>query len=242
MNILIPQNTIIKNTLGLQKIDLESSYHFSHYTLIFKYDNKILVYNTMTKELISLDDEKMSLLVKEKNFSLDNELLIELAKKWFIVNDNTNEKTLYNQSVSIAKMFSQNNYINNFTILPTTDCNARCFYCFELGCKRENMDLQTASKTIEYIKKASKGKNVYLQWFGGEPLYNIEIIDYICSELKRLNISFKSKMVTNGYLFDENVFSKAKELWNLTAIQITLDGTEKIYNKTKAYIYKNDII
>lgn len=241
MKILNPQNNIIEKTIGTQKIDSTSTYHFSNYTLIFEYDSNILLHNTMTKELVSIDVKMSGHIKRDKSFLLNNELLIELAKKWFIINDNTNEKILYNQIFSFAKMFSQNDYVNNFTILPTTDCNARCFYCFELGCKRENMDLNTAKQTVDYIIKTSKGKKVLLQWFGGEPLYNLEIIDYICSELKKQNVPFKSKMVTNGYLFDENIFDKAKKIWNLNAIQITLDGTEDIYNKTKAYIHNDGI-
>ena len=47
-------------------------------------------------------------------------------------------------------------------------------------------------------------------------------------------------MISNGYLFDDNLIKTAKEDWNLQNVQITLDGTEEIYNKTKNYIYKND--
>jgi UTP--glucose-1-phosphate uridylyltransferase len=46
-------------------------------------------------------------------------------------------------------------------------------------------------------------------------------------------------MTSNGYLFDEKLVTKAVHSWNLEDIQITLDGTENVYNKTKNYIYKN---
>jgi radical SAM protein with 4Fe4S-binding SPASM domain len=46
-------------------------------------------------------------------------------------------------------------------------------------------------------------------------------------------------MVSNGYLFDEEVVRRALDDWNLKYVQITLDGTESVYNKAKAYIYRN---
>ena len=47
-------------------------------------------------------------------------------------------------------------------------------------------------------------------------------------------------MISNGYLMNEETAKKAKDFWNLSNIQITLDGTEKIYNKVKNYIYKDN--
>ena len=44
--------------------------------------------------------------------------------------------------------------------------------------------------------------------------------------------------MTNGYLFDEATVKKAVERWNLKRVQITLDGTEEVYNRIKAYIYR----
>ena len=44
-------------------------------------------------------------------------------------------------------------------------------------------------------------------------------------------------MTSNGYLFNENLVNAAVSQWNLKMVQITLDGTEKVYNKIKAFIY-----
>ena len=44
-------------------------------------------------------------------------------------------------------------------------------------------------------------------------------------------------MVSNGFLFDDETVHEAVELWNLKKVQITLDGTEEVYNRIKAFIY-----
>ena len=46
-------------------------------------------------------------------------------------------------------------------------------------------------------------------------------------------------MVTNGYLFSNEIIDKAIKCWKLDWVQITLDGTEKVYNRVKNYIYKD---
>ena len=46
-------------------------------------------------------------------------------------------------------------------------------------------------------------------------------------------------MTSNGYLINDDIINEAKELWQLKKIQITLDGSEKVYNHSKAFIYKD---
>lgn len=52
----------------------------------------------------------------------------------------------------------------SYTILTTTDCNARCFYCYELGRSRIPMSEQTAHEIADYIS----APKVNIHWFGGE--------------------------------------------------------------------------
>ena len=51
---------------------------------------------------------------------------------------------------------------------------------------------------------------------------------------------FTSSMISNSYLFDLETIIHAKNFWNLTNVQVTLDGTAPVYNKIKNYIYKDD--
>ena len=71
-------------------------------------------------------------------------------------------------------------------------------------------------------------------------MVGIKRIDQISRGLKDRDIPFTSSMISNGYLFDEEIVDKSVQLWNLQRIQITLDGTERVYNKVKAYLNVND--
>lgn len=166
--------------------------------------------------------------------------LPELNDRWFVVPEDTNEKDLTDLVkwvVSSRQQKTKN--ITGYTIFSTTDCNARCFYCFELGRSRIPMSHEIALKTVQYIKAHCGSEKVRISWFGGEPLFNQDAINTICDGLRKENVEFRSTMVSNGYLFDGQTVRTAVEKWNLKRVQITLDGTEKVYNKAKAFIYKN---
>jgi uncharacterized protein len=94
------------------------------------------------------------------------------------------------------------------------------------------MSKETADKVIDLILKKEK-KKLDITWFGGEPLINKDIINYICDKLKENNISIKSNIITNGILFDKELISQLKEKWNLHSAQITLDGIGTQYEKIK---------
>jgi len=127
--------------------------------------------------------------------------------------------------------------INHYVILPTTACNARCYYCFEYGVKTVTMTEQTADDVITFIKSHCGSSNkVSIMWFGGEPTVAANRITRISEGLRDCGISFTSTMVSNAYLFDEEMVRHAKTLWNLKRVQISVDGVEKNYNDIKHYV------
>ena len=200
---------------------------WSRYALRVPCSDGALLYHTLTGELLLLSAEELR----------DAPQSEQLFARWFLVPESLDEYQMAQNFRAVAASFApKKEGITSFTIFPTTDCNARCYYCYELGRKRQNMSKTVAEDTAAYITKAACGQKVELCWFGGEPLYNAEAIDVICTKLRENDVKFRSKMVTNGYFFTEKTVEKAKKLWNLTAVQITLDGTEEVYNKTKAYV------
>ena len=130
---------------------------------------------------------------------------------------------------------SKDRLINGFTIFTTMDCNARCFYCYEKGQPRISMTDKIAKDTADFILKTSSNSPVEIRWFGGEPLLNTNAIDIICNTLTKNGAKFKSSMITNGLLFTDSIISKAKKLWKLKRVQITLDGPKDVYHKAKSY-------
>lgn len=219
---------------GKQKREPEREYRISRYCLSVPCEEGTLLYHTLTGELLLVSappEEKNSKTV------FDGQDSDELISRWFLVPDGFDERQFADGIAKIAGMLrKKEDGKNSFTILTTTDCNARCFYCYEIGIRKIRMTDETARETAEYILRVSNGKPVSLRWFGGEPLYNRRAIEIICAFLHERGVEFESTMVTNGYLLDGETVKQAWKDWHLRKIQITIDGTREMYNRTKAYV------
>ena len=192
-------------------------------------DGKVLYFNTLTREMIAVSKEDES----------SEEVRDYLDRHWFFVPEKTDDIKLADQVLSVVRLLSQQpEEVSSFTVFTTTDCNARCFYCFENGCERTGMTEETADAAADYMIRNAGDHTVKIQWFGGEPLMGEAAIDRICGRLRAAGKKYRTSMISNGYLFDDENVRKAACDWNLKKVQITLDGTEEVYNRAKAYIYK----
>ena len=207
----------------------DSGYRMSQYCLTKEVCDGVLLFHMLTKEMLLLTEEEY-----------ENRLSSQyLRARWFVVPEELKEKEYVEMVRLVTKsMNAKSPSITKYTILPTSDCNARCYYCYELGRARVPMSDEVAVRTARYIKDHCGGEKVSINWFGGEPLFNSPAMDLICEELNKAGVVYSSTMLSNGYLFDDEAVKKAAGLWGLKSVQITMDGTEEIYNKSKAYIYK----
>lgn len=190
--------------------------------------NGTLIYNLLTGELIFIEKGENALLIPE------------LKDRLFFVPEETDEREYVDLVRLVLRSVNGTYGFTDYEIFTTTDCNARCFYCYEKGRSRIAMSDEIADKTADFIiNNSTPEKSVNIRWFGGEPLFNKRAIERICAKLKSNNTAFSSHIVSNGYLFDNDTVDQAVTDWNLKTVQITLDGTEKVYNNTKAYIYRD---
>ncbi len=94
------------------------------------------------------------------------------------------------------------------------DCNLRCSYCFastgDFGEGRKLLDADTGKKAIDFLLTQSKGrKNLELDFFGGEPLMNFEVVKeivaYARSKEKEYNKNFRFTITTNCMLLNDDI-------------------------------------
>lgn len=234
-----PNESVLK-VIGEGAYSPKKKYRRAYQTVAKETEEGVLFFQTLTKAFCLLDRAEFREMTEGKLDPI-GELGNYLLRNRFLVPEETDEIATVESVREIFRIFGRKGEgIRNFEILPTTDCNARCFYCYEAGCKKMTMTKETALRVCDYVDKSRDGeKLINLAWFGGEPLYNSAAIDVITAELTRRKIKFRSDMVSNGYLFDRAMIKKAVKKWNLKLIQITLDGTKEVYNRRKAYIYRD---
>lgn len=238
MEIIRNANEYHINMLGYNPINLKNSYRFNKLLLTIDIDDGKVMFNGLTRAIIFLYNSELDNIYDIKTYEY-------LYRWYFLVSedfDEINEVKMIRNKLRIPVDDLYLNNINRFTILPTLACNARCKYCYESKLKvRHNMTIETALKVSEYIlQKSSIYDNIELNWFGGEPLVNSKVINLICNYLKTRNKKFFSNITTNGFLFNDDLIKKAIESWNLQSAQITIDGTEDVYNKVKNYVNIKD--
>ncbi|MBW7573764.1 thioether cross-link-forming SCIFF peptide maturase [Caproiciproducens faecalis] len=115
------------------------------------------------------------------------------------------------------------------------DCNLRCEYCFaakgDFGRGRMLMPFEVGKKAIDFLIEKSVGRhNLEVDFFGGEPLMNFEvvkqIVNYARSIEKEHNKNFRFTITTNGILLtDDKIDFINKEMSNCV---LSIDGRKSV--------------
>ena len=115
------------------------------------------------------------------------------------------------------------------------DCNLRCEYCFastgDFGKGRKLMTFETGKKAIDFLlEKSGDRENLELDFFGGEPLMNFEvvkqIVEYARSREKEYGKRFRFTITTNGMLLDDDKIDFInKEMSNVV---LSIDGRKEV--------------
>ncbi len=123
------------------------------------------------------------------------------------------------------------------------DCNLRCKYCFagtgSFGGERTNMTAGIGKKAIDFlIKQSLNRKNLEIDFFGGEPLLNFnvvkEIVDYALSKEKEHNKKFKFTITTNALLLNEENKKYINE--NMQNVVLSIDGREEVNDRMRCRV------
>lgn len=117
------------------------------------------------------------------------------------------------------------------------DCNLACRYCFagqgEYNGESALMSAETGKKAIDFlIKSSGNRRNLEVDFFGGEPLMNFEVVKEIVAYGRSLeekyNKKFRFTLTTNGVLLNDDVLEFAnKEMSNLV---LSIDGRKELHD------------
>ena len=167
MEILSQPIELAQKVCGSQK-PCPGDWRMTHHCVSVPCAEGVLLYHTLTGELLLLNDEEWAARDTDPN------LREALFRRRFLVPTDFDENRYADQVVHLAKLLNPpQKGITRFTVFTTLDCNARCFYCYQMGRRRPSMSVQTAHDTAAYMARVSQGQQVKIQWYGGEPLYNL---------------------------------------------------------------------
>lgn len=220
--------------------DENGSYVASRYNIFKEFSDVVLVWNTASESIISMSYEEKKVLdvFLQNKAILDRSVLAALYDLGIIVD--AGEDEFFKFDFIRKRSITNSNHIKSFIIIPTTKCNARCFYCFaaEDTKTQKTMSPETIMEVSQFIVSQLKPDDeVVYRWFGGEPLLYSYIIDEIITKVHQLapNNEYHSVITTNSSLMTDELLEKAVNFWHLRKVQIPLDGYKRRHDLRKRY-------
>ena len=122
------------------------------------------------------------------------------------------------------------------------DCNLACRYCFaeegEYHGRRALMSFEVGKKALDFLVANSGNRvNLEVDFFGGEPLMNWDVVkqlvEYGRSLEKSNNKKFRFTLTTNGILLNDEILEFVnKEMGNIV---LSIDGRKEINDKMRPF-------
>lgn len=115
------------------------------------------------------------------------------------------------------------------------DCNLACKYCFaeegEYHGRRALMSFEVGKKALDFlIANSGSRRNLEVDFFGGEPLMNFEVVkqlvEYGRSKEEEYNKKFRFTLTTNGILLNDEIMDFCNR--EMSNVVLSLDGRKEI--------------
>lgn len=218
---------------------------------IYEENNRKFVFANNSNGIFEIDDKAFSVIQQENKTEEEayravadimsreefDELLDGMKRYAFYQTDENDEIIEEQYQKEIPSAFS------NMTLFVAQGCNLRCTYCYGDGGSYHDegyMDFTTAKRAIDYFVEQSAQNDLYVTFFGGEPLINFELIKKVTDYVRKIENTtdkrFFLSMTTNGTLIDEE--KRKFILENKINTQISFDGIERVQNANRFYADK----
>ena len=122
------------------------------------------------------------------------------------------------------------------------DCNLACRYCFaeegEYKGRRALMSAEVGKKALDFlVENSGNRRNLEVDFFGGEPLMNFDVVKEIVAYGRDLEKThdkkFRFTLTTNGVLLNDEILEFAnKEMGNIV---LSIDGRKDIHDMMRPF-------
>jgi len=202
----------------------------------------VFLMNTLTDSQLLVTPDVVDLLDRrEARTEEERQALALLTENGFLVPDRETERRRLDQYFEAVKADRGELHV---TVLTTLQCNFACDYCFQgdhgdYNKFAEKMSLETAAEVADWIERqldAVKPERFKLMFFGGEPLLNLPVMDYLAERLwaatESRGVPMSSVIITNGLLLTPDVVDRLVP-YGLSGVKVTLDGDRDTHNRMR---------
>lgn len=129
-------------------------------------------------------------------------------------------------------------HVKALCVHPAHDCNLNCDYCFASAGSYNHgishMSIETGRKCIDFlIENSGSSKLLEIDFFGGEPLLNFEVVKDMVHYAKEKgednNKEFSFTITTNATLLDDDSIKFIND--NMYNVVLSLDGRKEVNDR-----------
>jgi uncharacterized protein len=198
-------------------------------------------------------DEISYLIIKKLNRPLYEKCPVFIIKEMKNFYDKQDILDAYDEIYSLYKnniLFSLDKYkktnirkqdfIKALCLNITDGCNMLCEYCFA-GNKNHKSELymmseDVAKKSVDFLIENSGSKEkLEIDFFGGEPLINFEVIKFVVEyakwQEKKSGKKVSFTLTTNGLLLDDEKIDYINK--NMSNVVLSLDGRKEVNDRMR---------
>ncbi len=196
----------------------------------------LLIYSTKKGSLLRASTDLLAAIQADTLTDAEQTILFRME---IIIKDPQAERE---EMHSLVTRTNQRSNKFSATVVLNLDCNLACPYCYEDHFRgKYYMTPATARILVEKIisEQISRGRNVKLQFYGGEPLLSLPLIHTIATPLQAAaqakGCGFAFTLTTNGTLLTRKVVEELLPL-GLTGAVLTLDGPAEIHDRQRPFV------
>lgn len=199
------------------------------------------VFDDLSYEILDLIEKGKSL---EEIYSIfndkDSSLIKEVIDEIILLKESGSLNSPKLNFIDTSKMYKG---VKALCLHIAHDCNMKCKYCFassgDYRIKRTLMSFEVGKKAIDFvIKNSNDRKNIEVDFFGGEPLMNFnvvkEIVEYARSKEKEFNKNFRFTITTNGLLLNDDNMEFINK--NISNIVLSIDGRKSVNDNMRSCV------
>lgn len=122
-------------------------------------------------------------------------------------------------------------------------CNLNCEYCFAGQGKYHGedalMSFEVGKQALDFlVKNSGSRKNLEVDFFGGEPLVNFEVVKQLVQYARSIEVEnnkhFRFTLTTNGVLLNDDVIDFLNQ--EMDNVVLSLDGRKEVHDKLRKNI------
>ena len=177
--------------------------------------------------------------LKEK-FTDRTEDLSEIVDEIYELKENGMlfSEDIYEKSIEAFK--NRETVVKALCLHIAHDCNLKCKYCFaeegEYHGRRALMSYEVGKKALDFLVKNSGSRvNLEVDFFGGEPLMNFQVVKDLVAYGRSLEEPYHKKfrftLTTNGVLLNDDIIAFANQ--EMSNVVLSVDGRKEVHDRMR---------